>query len=267
MRRNGRHRNSKNGRPATIRCSEGADYALGAPGCEKFRFHSSHQVGSSTWRNEHHRVGDWHTCAPDSVALPGWRHLRYTKPVGRTHKRPISLLHHSWHGNSGKRPVSHDSLIVCTNLSACAWRFGERGGSLTDFTPTSARISRNSVVNSRSQSWIRYRLPWPFCTAAMGLSRSSACSTASAYPTLRRVLCRTFHYQKDAARSRAQAERMKNNPNGGPLESNPEALPLTLSKPVIICIDNDGLALWYWRMIAHRWSETPRAHHCIRRAR
>ena len=42
-----------------------------------------------------------------------------------------------------------------TNLSACAFRFGDRGGSFTDFTPTSAIMSKNSVVNSGSRSWIR----------------------------------------------------------------------------------------------------------------
>jgi len=61
---------------------------------------------------------------------------------------------------------------------------------------------------------------------------------------------------------------MKNSPNGGRLEEQSRGTSVNSPhKPVIICIDNDGLALWYWRMIAHRWSETPRAHHCIRRAR
>src|ERR1700682_3973361 len=48
-----------------------------------------------------------------------------------------------------------DSLMVRTNLSACAFRFGDRGGSFTDFTPTSATMSKNSIVNSGSRSWIR----------------------------------------------------------------------------------------------------------------
>ena len=52
-----------------------------------------------------------------------------------------------------------DSLIVRTNLSAWAFRLGDRGGNFTHFTPTLPRISRNSAVNSGSRSWIRYRLP------------------------------------------------------------------------------------------------------------
>src|ERR1051325_4520681 len=45
-----------------------------------------------------------------------------------------------------------DSLMVRTNLSANAFRFGDRGGSLTDLTPTPASRFRNSVVNSGSRS-------------------------------------------------------------------------------------------------------------------
>ncbi|MFT4639654.1 MAG: hypothetical protein ACI8T1_002979, partial [Verrucomicrobiales bacterium] len=40
------------------------------------------------------------------------------------------------------------SLIVRTNRSAKAFRFGDRTGSLTDFTPTLSRIFSNSPVNS-----------------------------------------------------------------------------------------------------------------------
>src|SRR6516162_10738190 len=52
-----------------------------------------------------------------------------------------------------------DSLIVRTNLSAWAFRFGDLGGNFTDFTPMLPRSSRISAVNSGSRSWIRYRLP------------------------------------------------------------------------------------------------------------
>src|SRR6516225_3901863 len=50
-----------------------------------------------------------------------------------------------------------DSLIVRTNRSAWAFRFGECGGSLTDSMPFVARIWTNSAVNKGSRSWIRYR--------------------------------------------------------------------------------------------------------------
>ncbi len=35
----------------------------------------------------------------------------------------------------------HDSLIVLTKRSAYAFRFGERGGNFTDFTPLASRVS------------------------------------------------------------------------------------------------------------------------------
>ena len=38
-----------------------------------------------------------------------------------------------------------NSLTVLTNLSACAFRFGDRGGSFTDLTPTSATMSKKSL--------------------------------------------------------------------------------------------------------------------------
>jgi hypothetical protein len=44
----------------------------------------------------------------------------------------------------------HDSFIVLTNCSAYAFKLGDRGGNFTDFTPESARIRRNSAVNSGS---------------------------------------------------------------------------------------------------------------------
>src|SRR3954465_9055775 len=58
------------------------------------------------------------------------------------------------------RRSRHDSLIERTNLSAYAFRFGDCGGNFIAFTPTLARIHRNSVVNSGSRSWIRYRFPF-----------------------------------------------------------------------------------------------------------
>ena len=38
--------------------------------------------------------------------------------------------------------------MVLTKRSACAFRFGERGGSFTDRTPLVASVSRNSAVNN-----------------------------------------------------------------------------------------------------------------------
>jgi hypothetical protein len=35
---------------------------------------------------------------------------------------------------------THDSLMLRTNLSAWAFRFGDRGGSFTDSTPVSAIV-------------------------------------------------------------------------------------------------------------------------------
>src|SRR5580658_7110850 len=52
-----------------------------------------------------------------------------------------------------------DSLMLRTNRSAWAFKFGDRGGSFTDSTPASAIIFKNSAVNSGSRSWIRYRFP------------------------------------------------------------------------------------------------------------
>src|SRR5215470_602585 len=49
----------------------------------------------------------------------------------------------------------HDSLIVRTNRSACAFKLGLRGGSFTEATPASASRLRNSAVNNGSRSWIR----------------------------------------------------------------------------------------------------------------
>jgi len=48
-----------------------------------------------------------------------------------------------------------DSLMLRTNLSACAFRFGDRGGNLTDSASKSATMFRNSVVNRGSRSWIK----------------------------------------------------------------------------------------------------------------
>ena len=48
-----------------------------------------------------------------------------------------------------------DSLMLRTNLSACAFRFGDRGGNLTDSTSKSATMFRNSAVNRGSRSWIK----------------------------------------------------------------------------------------------------------------
>ena len=59
-----------------------------------------------------------------------------------------------------------DSMIVRTNLSACAFRFGDRGGNFSDFTPALPISSRNSAVNSGSRSWIRYRVPLRMPSAA-----------------------------------------------------------------------------------------------------
>jgi hypothetical protein len=42
----------------------------------------------------------------------------------------------------------HSSLIVRTNLSAKAFKFGDHAGRRTDFTPAASRIERNSFVNS-----------------------------------------------------------------------------------------------------------------------
>ena len=47
------------------------------------------------------------------------------------------------------------SLMLRTNLSACAFRFGDRGGNLTDSASKSATMFRNSVVNRGSRSWIK----------------------------------------------------------------------------------------------------------------
>ena len=44
------------------------------------------------------------------------------------------------------------SLMLRTHLSACAFRFGLRGGNLTDSTPASFSVHRNSCVNSGSRS-------------------------------------------------------------------------------------------------------------------
>jgi len=55
--------------------------------------------------------------------------------------------------------VWHDSLIDLTKRSACAFRFGDLGGSLTHWTPTLVRMLWNSVVNNGSRSWIKKRLP------------------------------------------------------------------------------------------------------------
>src|ERR1700733_12584104 len=44
-----------------------------------------------------------------------------------------------------------DSLMLRTNRSAWAFRFGDRGGSFTDSTSASAIIFRNSAVNSGSR--------------------------------------------------------------------------------------------------------------------
>ena len=46
----------------------------------------------------------------------------------------------------------HDSLMLLTNQSACAFKFGLRGGNRTDFTPAPRRIVRNSDVYSASRS-------------------------------------------------------------------------------------------------------------------
>jgi hypothetical protein len=40
-----------------------------------------------------------------------------------------------------------------------AFKFGDRGGSFTAFTPLAASVPRNSAVNSGSRSWIRYLFP------------------------------------------------------------------------------------------------------------
>jgi hypothetical protein len=49
--------------------------------------------------------------------------------------------------------------MVLTDRSAWAFKFGDRGGSFTDFTPLTASVPRSSAVNSGSRSWIRYRCP------------------------------------------------------------------------------------------------------------
>jgi hypothetical protein len=45
-------------------------------------------------------------------------------------------------------PRQTDSLLVRTNLSALNFRYGDRGGSLTDFPPVWASSFRNSIVGS-----------------------------------------------------------------------------------------------------------------------
>src|SRR5271156_1016575 len=44
-----------------------------------------------------------------------------------------------------------DSLMLRTNRSAWAFKFGDRGGSFTDSTPASAIIFKNSAVNRGSR--------------------------------------------------------------------------------------------------------------------
>src|SRR5262249_15962505 len=51
-------------------------------------------------------------------------------------------------------------LIVRTNRSVYAFRFGDRGGSFTDSIPCSANMVRNSRVYSGSRSWIQ--IPFSF---------------------------------------------------------------------------------------------------------
>jgi hypothetical protein len=48
--------------------------------------------------------------------------------------------------------AAHFFLMVLTNRSACGFKFGDRGGSCTDFTALAASVPRNSVVNSGSRS-------------------------------------------------------------------------------------------------------------------
>lgn len=45
-----------------------------------------------------------------------------------------------------------DSLMLRTNRSACAFRFGDRGGGFTGFTPAQAIMAKNSAVDSGSRS-------------------------------------------------------------------------------------------------------------------
>jgi hypothetical protein len=47
--------------------------------------------------------------------------------------------------------LQHDSLILRTNRSAWAFRFGDRGGNFTDCTPALASMVRNSSVKSGSR--------------------------------------------------------------------------------------------------------------------
>src|SRR5215510_5061381 len=52
-----------------------------------------------------------------------------------------------------------DSLMVRTNRSAYAFRFGDRGGRRTTCTSAAASVSRKARVNRGSRSWIRKRFP------------------------------------------------------------------------------------------------------------
>ncbi len=48
----------------------------------------------------------------------------------------------------------HSDLIELTNHSSNAFKFGERAGSGTDFTPPLSRSARNFLVNRDGRPWI-----------------------------------------------------------------------------------------------------------------
>jgi hypothetical protein len=51
-----------------------------------------------------------------------------------------------------QHPIQARFLDAADESLGVRFRFGERGGSFTDFTPMSASIVRNSIVNSGSRS-------------------------------------------------------------------------------------------------------------------
>src|SRR5437879_3524367 len=69
------------------------------------------------------------------------------------------MSNRSLDGTVSVRVGVQPSFIVRTNLSAYAFKFGDRGGNLTDWMPASASVLRNSFVYSGSRSWIRKRFP------------------------------------------------------------------------------------------------------------
>src|SRR5262245_64957604 len=62
----------------------------------------------------------------------------------------------------------HDSLMVRTNRSAEALRFGDRGGRRTTCTSAAASVSRKARVNRGSRSWIKKRFPGQKAIADIG---------------------------------------------------------------------------------------------------